>query len=104
MIPGMQHKKALLALALGAVLGVSAFAAEETNEPDEDSVAGYTVVEKDGVKRYCRKRANTGSHVRREKTCLTRDELDELRARTQDWLRNNARQAPPPQDKPGPGG
>ena len=57
----------------------------------------YRVVEKDGKTLYCSKRLATGSHVKKQKTCLTQAELDVLKEETARGLRNISRQAPPPQ-------
>jgi hypothetical protein len=89
----------LLASEADAAQAPESAAAEAAEE-----VPGYRIVERDGVKRYCRTRAPTGSHLRREKTCLTRAELDELKERSKDFLRNSSRPRPPPQEKPGLGG
>lgn len=59
---------------------------------------GYRVVEKDGEKLYCSTRVATGSRVKKQTTCLTQAEMDELLDRTKDFIRNNARPVPPPQE------
>lgn len=72
--------------------------------PAANEVSGYKVIEKDGKKLYCSKRLATGSHLKQQKTCLTQEELDELKARTEQTMRENSRMAPPPQARDGRGG
>jgi hypothetical protein len=44
------------------------------------------LVDKDGQKLYCRSDYETGSHIQRDTTCFTAEQLDKLQARTQrDW-------------------
>jgi hypothetical protein len=52
-------------------------------------------IDKDGHRLYCRSDYETGSHIQRDMTCYTADQLDRLQAQTQrDWdqitLRNSA--------------
>jgi chemotaxis protein histidine kinase CheA len=59
---------------------------------DEQRVAeakkmGYRIVNENGETLYCQKSMATGSHVRRETTCLTQKEMDFLRQQSQDGLR-----------------
>ena len=53
------------------------------------------LINKDGQQLYCRSDYETGSHIQRDMTCYTADQLDRLHAQTQrDWdqltLRNTA--------------
>jgi hypothetical protein len=53
------------------------------------------LINKDGQQLYCRSDFETGSHIQRDMTCYTADQLDRLQAQTQrDWdqitLRNSA--------------
>ena len=44
------------------------------------------LVDTDGQKLYCRSDYETGSHIQRDTTCFTAEQLDQLQARTQrDW-------------------
>jgi hypothetical protein len=44
------------------------------------------LVDKDGQKLYCRSDYETGSHIQRDTTCFTAEQLDKLQQRTQrDW-------------------
>jgi hypothetical protein len=60
---------------------------------------GYTVVDENGEKMFCRKAARTGSHLATETTCLTAKQIDELREQTQRSLQYFQMQMPPPQGK-----
>lgn len=57
---------------------------------------GYTVVNEDGKVLYCRSDYKTGSHVQKETSCLTADELASLHDRTQLGLSTIARPTLPP--------
>jgi hypothetical protein len=56
---------------------------------------GYKLVNQDGQELYCRNDLKTGSRVQHELVCLSRKDLDELRARTQQGLAENAREMHP---------
>ena len=44
------------------------------------------LTDKDGQKLYCRSDYETGSHIQRDTTCFTAEQLDKLQERTQrDW-------------------
>jgi hypothetical protein len=44
------------------------------------------LINKDGQQLYCRSDFETGSHIQRDMTCYTADQLDRLHAQTQrDW-------------------
>lgn len=60
--------------------------------------AGYSVVNRDGEKLYCRRERLTGSHARFETHCLTAQELDALKDATQRGVDGMRRQRPPPQE------
>lgn len=49
---------------------------------------GYTVVNTNGEVLYCRSDLKTGSHVQRDTTCLTADQLQRLHDQTRDDLQN----------------
>lgn len=58
---------------------------------------GFKLVNKDGDVLYCRTELKTGSHVVKETTCLTEEQLDEVHQQTNQDLRNQLRpQLPPP--------
>lgn len=51
-----------------------------TTQPEADTIEaaralGYKVVNEDGDVLYCRSHKKLGSHIRKETTCLTEDEL-----------------------------
>lgn len=82
----MNRTRAVLLLCLGFAVAGAGFAA------DRD----FRIVEKDGRKLYCSKRLATGSHVKKQKTCLTQEELDVLKEETARGMKGISRQAPPP--------
>ena len=57
---------------------------------------GYKLVNQDGQEFFCRTNLKTGSRVQRETVCVTKKDIDELRAQTQQGLANTTRQLPPP--------
>jgi hypothetical protein len=58
---------------------------------------GFKLVNKNGDVLYCRTELKTGSHVVKETTCLTEEELDEVHQQTNQDLRNQLKpQLPPP--------
>jgi hypothetical protein len=58
--------------------------------------AGYEIRTESGETLYCRRDFVTGSHLRKETTCLTAAELRELEEATGRALREMSRHAPPP--------
>lgn len=68
------------------------------NLPDVQR-AGYTIVNRDGQKLYCRRERRTGSHARYETSCLTAEELDALKDATQRGVEAMRRTRPPPQER-----
>jgi hypothetical protein len=55
------------------------------------------VVNKDGQQVYCRSNLMTGSHIQRDMTCYTADQLDQIQARTErdlDRLNSHPTQGP----------
>jgi hypothetical protein len=59
---------------------------------------GYTLVDNDGETLYCRSDLKTGSHVQKNTTCLTGQELDALHNQTGQGLQS-IRPLPPPVGK-----
>ena len=60
---------------------------------------GYTIVDKNGERYYCRDEKKTGSRLAHETVCMTQKEMDDLRDRTQHNMGNFMREVPPPQGK-----
>ena len=56
---------------------------------------GYTLVNKNGEELYCRTDLKTGSHLQKDTTCLTAQELDALHDQTRQGLQSLRPQAPP---------
>jgi hypothetical protein len=56
---------------------------------------GYTVVNTDGAPLFCKTEMKTGSHVQKETTCLTAQELDHLHDMTRQNLQNYIKPNPP---------
>lgn len=59
--------------------------------------AGYTLVNRNGVQLYCENDPKLGSRIVRDPTCLTEDELQKLRERTQQGMDNLSRSVAPKQ-------
>ena len=73
-------------------------------DPEAQRVAmakkmGYTVVNSDGERLYCRSEMKTGSHLQKETTCLTAQELDHLHDQTREGLQNYLKPNLPPNSK-----
>jgi predicted outer membrane protein len=61
--------------------------------------AGYKIVSKNGETLYCREELKTGSHVRRDMTCLTKKELEMVRDAARRNVEQMQRATPIPQGK-----
>jgi hypothetical protein len=59
--------------------------------------AGYTLVNRNGQQLYCENDPKIGSRIVRDPTCLTEDELQRLRERTQQGMDNLSRSVAPRQ-------
>jgi hypothetical protein len=57
----------------------------------------FTAVNENGEALFCRKEAKTGSRTTRQMTCLTAEDIEDLRRQTQRSLGNALRQVPLPQ-------
>lgn len=57
---------------------------------------GYKVVNEDGKTLYCRETKKLGSHIQKEKTCLTAAELRTLQEDSQRGFEDMKRAIPPP--------
>lgn len=68
-------------------------------DPIELQKQGYRIVNEDGKTLYCRSELMTGSRVLTRTSCLTAEELAQLRDSTRDTIRDMGRQQPPPQGK-----
>jgi hypothetical protein len=64
---------------------------------EEARSAGYKIVDQNGTTVYCRDQLKTGSHVRKETICLTRQELEAAREASRRNLDQMQRITPPPQ-------
>ena len=63
----------------------------------EARMAGYKIVNEKGKTLYCRDQMKTGSHVRQETICLTKEELEAAREASKRNLDQMMRAVPPPQ-------
>jgi hypothetical protein len=63
----------------------------------EARMAGYKIVNEKGKTLYCRDQLKTGSHVRQETICLTKEELDAAREASKRNMDQMMRAVPPPQ-------
>ncbi|MET0293182.1 MAG: hypothetical protein ABW136_12545 [Steroidobacteraceae bacterium] len=88
----MNTAKIALSLVITTALLAGTAVVSTATAADSD----YRVVEKNGKKMYCSKRLATGSHLKKQQTCLTQEELDQLKEETERGLKNISRQAPPP--------
>lgn len=59
--------------------------------------AGYSLMNRDGRRLYCRRAPRTGAHARFETTCLTAEQLDALKEATQRGAEAMRRTQPPQQ-------
>ncbi len=66
---------------------------------DEALKMGYKIVNEDGKTLYCRETTKLGSHVRKDRVCLTAEELATVRDANQRNFENMKKAAPPPQGK-----
>ena len=60
---------------------------------------GYKIVDQDGKTMYCRETTKLGSHLRKEQTCLTAEELAASRDANQRNFDNMKKYRQPPQGK-----
>jgi PBP1b-binding outer membrane lipoprotein LpoB len=77
----------------------SASAAPEAKTLDEAMKMGYKVVNEKGQTMYCREDRATGSHLKKERTCLTAQELEAAREANQRDFDNMKKYNQPPQGK-----
>jgi hypothetical protein len=69
---------------------------------DEALREGYKIVDEDGRQLYCRESMRLGSHVRRERTCMTEQEFLAARADSQRKAETmKSYRTPPPVPPPG---
>jgi endonuclease I len=61
--------------------------------------AGYKIVNENGKTLYCRDQMKTGSHVRQETICLTKEELEAAREASRRNMDQLMKPIPPPQGK-----
>lgn len=77
-------------------------AAQATTAPktvQEAQQAGYRIVNENGKTVYCRDQLKTGSHVRHETICLTKEELEAAREASRRNMDQLMKPIPPPQGK-----
>lgn len=77
---------------------------EATQKPaattlEEAQKLGYTIVNEDGQKLYCREERKLGSHIQKDRTCLTEQELLASRDFQQRNFDNMKKYRPPPAGK-----
>ena len=63
----------------------------------EAKIAGYKIVNEKGKTLYCRDQMKTGSHVRQETICLTKEELEAAREASKRNMDQMMKPMPPPQ-------
>lgn len=76
--------------------------APATTEPktvQQAQAAGYKIVNENGKTVYCRDQMKTGSHVRSETICLTKEELEAAREASRRNMDQLTRPIPPTQGK-----
>jgi hypothetical protein len=61
--------------------------------------AGYKMVNENGKTLYCKSQAKTGTHARKETSCLTEEEWREMSEASQRSVETMRRTTPPKQDK-----
>jgi hypothetical protein len=61
--------------------------------------AGYKIVNENGQQLYCREELSTGSHLKKTKTCLTEQELEQLKTSTRREIEYMSKRNPPRQDR-----
>jgi hypothetical protein len=77
-------------------------AAPATTAPktvQQAQAAGYKIVNENGETLYCRDQMKTGSHVRHETICLTKEELEAAREASRRNMDQLTKPIPPPQGK-----
>jgi len=71
----------------------------EAKTLDEAMKMGYKVVNEKGQTMYCREDRATGSHLKKDRTCLTAQELEAAREANQRDFDNMKKRTLPPQGK-----
>jgi hypothetical protein len=66
-----------------------AAAAQKDTKPVPE---GYKRVMMNGEERFCTTDPETGSRIKKDRVCLTRDELDAQQSSAQEFMRNQTRQ------------
>lgn len=61
--------------------------------------AGYTIKNQDGKVLYCRTDTATGSHLRRQTSCLTEEEWQQLAEQSRRGIQGVSQAVPPPAGK-----
>jgi hypothetical protein len=61
--------------------------AKDSMTLEQAMAAGYEIVDRNGQRLYCRDELKTGSHLRKTRTCLTAEELRELKENAQREVR-----------------
>jgi hypothetical protein len=61
--------------------------------------AGYKIVNENGQTLYCRQDMSTGSHLKKTTTCLTEQELEQLKTSTRREIEYMSKRNPPRQDR-----
>jgi len=94
-----QSEKAAPAVApvAAATAAPNAATAGAPKTVQEARMAGYKIVNEKGKTLYCRDQMKTGSHVRQETICLTKEELEAAREASKRNLDQMMRTMPPPQ-------
>ena len=68
----------------------------EAKTLDEAQKLGYKIVNENGQTLYCRETMKLGSHLRKDRTCLTEQELAAVRDSNQRNFENMKKAIPPP--------
>ena len=68
----------------------------EAKTLEEAQKLGYKIVNENGKTLYCRETMKLGSHLRKDKTCLTEEELAAVRDSNQRNFENMKKAIPPP--------
>lgn len=88
----MRNIGLVVGLALLAVCGAGA---QEVEKPVSEPIVQTAPAESDGGRLICKTAKETGSRVKRNKVCKTKQDWDDMRLNTNKQLNDYAKQAPP---------
>lgn len=76
------------------LLGVASAGAQEQSKPATEAIVQTAPADNDGGRLICKTEKETGSRVKRNKVCKTKQEWDDMRLNTNKQLNEYSKQTP----------